>query len=118
MFSDDTFGLVYSYIAFQHMPRKVVDGYFGEVWRILSSGGLSCFQIFRPHTVAHLVKYYVLRWDKPDSDTSGIRKYSRRELERMARVLRFEVLSIEKRGLHWFCTLRKPAGLLKKSNAT
>jgi hypothetical protein len=64
--------------------------------------------MFRPHTVPHLIKYYVLRRDKPDSDTSGIRRYSRGELTRMARMFRFEVLSIKKRGLHWFCTLGKP----------
>lgn len=107
LFSSRSFDVVYSYIAFQHMPRKVVYGYFGEVSWVLKPGGLFWFQLFRPHTVPHLVKYYILRRDKPDSDTSGIRRYSRGELMRMARLYRFEVHSIEKRGLHWLCTLGK-----------
>lgn len=110
MFCDDNFDLVYSYIAFQHMPRRVVYGYFDEVGRVLKPGGLFWFQMFRPHTIPHLFKYYVLRRDKADSDTSGIRRYSRGELTRMARSFRFQVLSIEKRGLHWLCTVRKPGG--------
>ena len=108
VFSSGSFDVVYSYIAFQHMPRKVVYSYFGEVSRVLRAGGVFWFQMFRPHTVPHLIKYYVLRRDKPDSDTSGIRRYSRGELTRMARMSRFEVLSIEKRGLYWLCTLGKP----------
>ena len=110
MFADETFDLVYSYIAFQHIPRTVVYGYFREVVRVLKAGGLFWFQMFRPHTIPHLIKYYVLRRDKPDSDTSGIRRYSRGELARMARSFRFQVLSIQRRGLHWLCTLRKPGG--------
>lgn len=110
IFAPESFDLVYSYIAFQHMPRKIVHGYFGEVGRVLKPGGLFWFQMFRPHTIPHLIKYYVLHRDKPDSDTSGIRRYSRRELQRMARAFRFEVISIERRGLHWLCTLRKLAG--------
>lgn len=110
MFSPESFDVVYSYIAFQHMPRKIVYGYFVEVDRVLKPGGLFWFQMFRPHTISQLIKYYILRRDKPDSDTSGIRRYSRRELERMAGAFRFDLLSLEKRGLYWLCTLRKPPG--------
>src|SRR5688572_22686649 len=38
-FAEGAFDLVFSHIVFQHAPREVARSYFGEVFRVLRSGG-------------------------------------------------------------------------------
>lgn len=63
-FPDNQFDLVYSYIAFQHMPRPVFDNYLLETNRVLKHQGFFLFQL-------PLGKYS----DPPPEDTIGIRVY-------------------------------------------
>ncbi len=45
LFPDNSFDLVYSYIAFQHMPEDVFFSYLPEITRVLKPQGLFKFQI-------------------------------------------------------------------------
>ena len=47
VFASDHFDLVYSYIAFQHMPRPVFERYLGEINRVL--GPWRLFSVSNPH---------------------------------------------------------------------
>lgn len=44
-FLDKSFDLVYSFVAFQHMPRPVFSGYLEESNRVLKTQGVLAFQI-------------------------------------------------------------------------
>lgn len=44
LFPDGFFDFVYSYIVFQHMPRRIADNYAAEVRRITRSGGYFLYQ--------------------------------------------------------------------------
>jgi len=69
-FPHNRFDLVYSYVAFQHMPRPVFDRYLGEIHRVMTPNGYLAFQLpignFR---------------DVPLEDTIGIRSYPVQEIE-------------------------------------
>lgn len=43
---DESFDLVYSYVAFQHMPRDVFRHYLGECHRVLRADGALVFQVY------------------------------------------------------------------------
>ncbi len=75
-FPSDSFNLVYSYVAFQHMPRQVFERYLEETNRVLQPDGYLAFQIpIGLHRNAAL------------GDTIGIRNYSREEIsEKLARL--------------------------------
>lgn len=68
-FNDQSFNLVYSYVAFQHMPRPVFEHYLGEINRILTPEGYLALQLpIGPYC------------DVPIEDTIGIRSYSIQEI--------------------------------------
>ncbi|MDR4494269.1 MAG: methyltransferase domain-containing protein [Nitrospirales bacterium] len=68
-FPDHYFDLVYSYVAFQHMPRPVFECYLKEVHRILKPHGYFLFQLpLGPFL------------DTCAEDTIGIRRYTVLEL--------------------------------------
>ncbi len=68
-FKDQSFDLVYSYVAFQHMPRPVFEHYLGEINRILAPEGYLALQLpIGPCC------------DVPIEDTIGIRSYSIQEI--------------------------------------
>ena len=69
-FKDQSFNLVYSYVAFQHMPRPVFDEYLREINRVLLPDGYLAMQIpMGQHC------------DQPIEDTIGIRSYSFQEIQ-------------------------------------
>jgi len=68
-FRDASFNLVYSYVAFQHMPRPVFERYLGEINRVLLPEGYLALQIpIGPYN------------DVPLEDTIGIRSYTFQEI--------------------------------------
>ena len=69
-FPHNRFDLVYSYVAFQHMPRPVFDRYLGEIHRVMTPNGYLAFQL----PIGHLQ-------DAPLEDTIGIRSYPIQEIE-------------------------------------
>ncbi len=70
-FPNDHFELVYSYVAFQHMPRLVFQHYLGEVNRVLKPQGYLAFQLpIGPYL------------DVPPEDTVGIRSYPLEEVRK------------------------------------
>ena len=69
-FEDESFNLVYSYVAFQHMPRPVFEQYLGEINRVLLPDGYLAMQL-------PIGKHH----DVPIEDTIGIRSYSLQEIE-------------------------------------
>jgi SAM-dependent methyltransferase len=81
-FDDAEFDLVYSYVAFQHMPRPVFDAYLRESNRVLRPGGRLLFQVFVGP-----------RRDSPLDDTISIRVYEPAELSRCLARAGFEPLS-------------------------
>ena len=70
-FHDQSFNLVYSYVAFQHMPRQVFEQYLSEINRVLSPDGYLALQL--------PIGQYC---DVALEDTIGIRSYSIQEIER------------------------------------
>ncbi len=73
-FDDESFNLVYSYVAFQHMPRPVFEQYLREVNRVLTAEGYFALQIpIGPYC------------DVPIEDTIGIRSYTLQEIEQKLR---------------------------------
>ncbi len=79
-FPADSFNLVYSYVAFQHMPRQVFERYLEEANRVLHPHGYLAFQI--PIGYHH---------DAPLGDTIGIRNYSIEELSEKLDRLGFQL---------------------------
>ena len=69
-FKDQSFNLVYSYVAFQHMPRPVFEQYLLEINRVLSPDGYLAMQL-------PIGEYC----DVPIEDTIGIRSYPIQEIE-------------------------------------
>ena len=69
-FPDQHFDLVYSYVAFQHMPRPVLERYLEEINRVLTINGYLVFQL---PIGRHI--------DCPLEDTIGIRSYPFKEIE-------------------------------------
>ncbi len=73
-FKNESFNLVYSYVAFQHMPRTVFDQYLREINRVLSPEGYLALQL-------PIGPYF----DVPIEDTIGIRSYTFQEIEQKLR---------------------------------
>ena len=68
-FEQNSFNLVYSYVAFQHMPRPVFEWYLGEINRVLTPEGYLALQLpIGPYC------------DVPIEDTVGIRSYPIQEI--------------------------------------
>ena len=73
-FEDESFDLVYSYVAFQHMPRPVFEQYLGEINRVLTPEGYLAAQLpIGPYS------------DEPIEDTIGIRSYPIQEIKQKLR---------------------------------
>ncbi len=73
-FEHDSFNLVYSYVAFQHMPRPVFERYLGEINRVLTPEGYLALQLpIGPYC------------DVPIEDTIGIRSYPIQEISQKLR---------------------------------
>ena len=73
-FEDQSFNLVYSYVAFQHMPRPVLEQYLGEINRVLTPDGYLALQLpIGPYC------------DVPIEDTIGIRSYPIQEITKKLR---------------------------------
>ena len=72
---DASFDLCYSFVAFQHMPRRIVTNYFSEVRRILKPDGAFFFQI--PIDELRRGK------DPPSSHPYAIRSYTTEEVVRL-----------------------------------
>jgi ubiquinone/menaquinone biosynthesis C-methylase UbiE len=69
LFESSQFDLVYSCIAFQHMPREVFESYLAEIHRVLKPGGFLEFQM------------YVGSYSDPSfEDTLTLRIYDEKEL--------------------------------------
>ena len=67
-FKNEYFDVVFSYIVFQHLPRRFTDAYVKEVARVLKKGGLFVFQM---QTTTDKQKL-----DPPDDDFRKIRYYT------------------------------------------
>jgi ubiquinone/menaquinone biosynthesis C-methylase UbiE len=73
-FQDQSFNLVYSYVAFQHMPRPVFEQYLSEINRVLTPEGYLALQLpIGPYC------------DVPIEDTIGIRSYPIQEIKQKFR---------------------------------
>ena len=73
-FQDQSFNLVYSYVAFQHMPRPVFEQYLAEINRVLTPDGYLALQLpIGPYC------------DVPIEDTIGIRSYPIQEIKQKLR---------------------------------
>jgi len=73
-FQDQSFNLVYSYVAFQHMPRPVLEQYLAEINRVLTPEGYLALQLpIGPYC------------DVPIEDTIGIRSYPIQEITQKLR---------------------------------
>ncbi|MFC1764580.1 methyltransferase domain-containing protein [Planctomycetota bacterium] len=88
-FGDNGFDCVFSYVAFQHMPKEVFASYLPEINRVLKPQGLLKFQIFLGATHA------------PDlDDTLTLRVYDERELSLKLEQAGFAILDTTYRYKH------------------
>ncbi len=93
IFDDNSFQFIYSYIVFQHIPRKFVYTYFKEISRVLDKDGLFLFQM--PMVPDHMEVN-----EPPDSDFRSLRCYSSDEIERMCRTNDLELVKRIPIGRH------------------
>lgn len=73
LFENDSYHFIYSYIVFQHIPRRYVRSYFREVNRVLDHTGLFAFQM-------QLLDTRNEANEPPDNDFRSIRYYSNNEV--------------------------------------
>ncbi|MCA9473126.1 MAG: methyltransferase domain-containing protein [Nitrospirales bacterium] len=86
LFPSRNFHLVYSYVAFQHMPRPVFDRYVEEINRVLTPRGFLVFQLpIGRHQ------------DAPLEDTIAVRSYEYEELEQKLKKNGFELIEATER---------------------
>lgn len=85
MFKDDFFHFVYSYITFQHIPRKFVASYIKEAYRVMRDDGLLKFHMMAPKPDAEII-------EPPDSDFRSIRYYTDAQTEELLSSNGFEVV--------------------------
>lgn len=78
MFDDNSFNFIYSYVVFQHIPRKFVHNYFKEVARIIDKEG--CFVFQMPMRTEDKKPQ-----EPPDSDFRTVRYYSLEEVHMLCR---------------------------------
>lgn len=95
LFDDAYFDFVYTYVAFQHMPRPVFAAYLRDARRVLRPDGLVAFQIY-------LAGPGFL--DPEFDDTLTVRLYAREELVRALATSGFT-------SLDEVCEHRTPQGL-------
>lgn len=74
---DASFGLVFSFLVFQHVPASVVAGYCREATRVLAPGGLFRFQYL------NYARLDGTQAEPPPEDTFTLRSVSDAELRRM-----------------------------------
>ena len=80
-FPADHFDLVFSYVAFQHMPKEVFEGYLIDSHRVLKPQGLLKFQVYLGKSTA-----------PPIEDTITLRSYSESELLTLLDLSGFSVI--------------------------
>lgn len=102
-FQNNSFDFIFSFVAFQHMPVEVFDGYLSEINRVLKPGRLLKFQIcigesYRP----------------PFDDTITLRLYKEDELLKILYENRFKVVdkclinkSVENICESWYFLVQK-----------
>jgi SAM-dependent methyltransferase len=78
IFEDNSFNFIYSYVVLQHIPRKFVHSYFGEVSRILDEKGFFVFQM--PMRTEERKPP-----EPPDSDFRTLRYYSLEDVHMLCR---------------------------------
>lgn len=87
-FRGETFDFVFSYITFQHIPRKIFLEYIPEIWRVLKYGGLLRFQMVSLRIPRWLYVWMRrsknrtanIHYEPPDEDTWSMRFYGQAEL--------------------------------------
>jgi ubiquinone/menaquinone biosynthesis C-methylase UbiE len=87
-FRAETFDLVFSYVTFQHIPRKIFLEYLPEMWRVLKHGGMINLQVLSlriPKWVYVWLRRaknqtFKIEFEPPDDDTWSMRFYTRAEL--------------------------------------
>ncbi|WP_454063582.1 methyltransferase domain-containing protein [Candidatus Nitrospira salsa] len=86
LFPNRHFDFVYSYVAFQHMPRPVFDRYLEEINRVLKHQGLLVFQI-----------PIGIQPDVPMEDTIAVRFYEYHELQKKLIQRGFQLLETDEK---------------------
>ncbi|MBU0607068.1 MAG: class I SAM-dependent methyltransferase [Armatimonadetes bacterium] len=87
IFPAATFDVIYSTIAFQHMPRDVFRSYLADTHRALKPGGTLYFMIPAAPQTEHVVA--------DDRDAHTMRRYTLEELRELVRdVARLELVEI------------------------
>lgn len=97
MFDDNSFHFIYSYVVFQHIPRKFVHNYFKEVARIIDKDGCFVFQM-------PMLEEDKKPQEPPDSDFRTVRYYSLEEVHMLCRSKGLDVVKTSRcgKGSLWF----------------
>ncbi len=80
--ADASIDVVFSHIVFQHLPRRAVDAYFREAYRVLKPGGTFLFQV--PEAVGEAPA------EHPDTETFEMRFHREVDVRRALEALGFE----------------------------
>lgn len=93
LFEDDYFDFCYSYIVFQHIPKKeIIENYIKEVSRVLKTGG-----IFRVQVRGDLIKNVF-----GETETWHGYNFTHDEISKIANDNKFEILEEnEKTNFYW-----------------
>ena len=86
LFGNDFFDLIFSYVTFQHIPRRYLQDLFKEVYRVFKKGGIFTFQMQSLENNT--------REEPPENDFRTIRFYTPAMLENMCTHYGFKVLEI------------------------
>ena len=117
LFADNEFDLIYSDLVLQHLPRKLIERYLGELVRILEPGGIAVLSCttrplwtfkgviwrFVPGALVRLGQRTVLRYPAPMRMTA----MSQRRIETVlsqhnAHII--DAVSTDDRAAHWRST--------------
>ncbi len=95
--NDNSIDFCYSYVVFQHIPKKeVIIGYVKEVFRVLKPGCLFRFQVFGD-----------TKWKPEDTNTWHGVHFTSKEIHKIAQDNKFEIIEeIDQRTQYYWITFK------------
>jgi len=97
LFEDDYFDFCYSYIVFQHIPKKeIIENYIKEVSRVLKTGGIFRFQ----------VRGNLARTFFGETETWHGYNFTDKEIHKIKNENNFEILETNEKDIYYWLTFK------------